>query len=91
MLFGGNVLCFRVAEGQNLVALDPLAGEVAEYVVLVLGTRCTEVHEEFGDRVLGCAADPLDGAETHSFDETTDDLRPFFFSQPVYRVAPQAC
>jgi hypothetical protein len=48
-----DVLGLGVAEGPNLVALDPLTRKVPESPVLVFGTRRPQVGQQLDDRVLG--------------------------------------
>ena len=44
-LFGGYVLLFRVAELPNFIALNPLAFQVAESAVLIIGAGDPHVFE----------------------------------------------
>lgn len=62
-LGGGDVLFFAPDERPNFVALDTLAGQVAESLVLKFGTSFAQIGQELHDRRAMNASHASRGAE----------------------------
>lgn len=74
LLVGRDVLLFGVAKAPNLVALNPLAGEPAQRLILVIGARGSEVHQELEHGPLVHVHHAAGGADGVAFHESGDDL-----------------
>jgi hypothetical protein len=71
-----NVLLLRVAEGPDFVALNPLAGQAAQGLVLVSLAGRAQVHEELEDSPLGNSGHADCGTDAIALDKGGDDLGP---------------
>ena len=79
-----NILGLRADEAPNLVALDDIAGQIAENRVLVLGTSLADVFEQVRDGLTGYSGRPGDRSHAHALAEQTDHLRPALGGEPVH-------
>jgi hypothetical protein len=80
----GDVLLLGVAERPDLVALDDLARQIAQGVVLVVRARFPEIDQQLDDRVFRRAGHAHRAADRHALDQAADDLRPLLSRQPVH-------
>lgn len=69
----GYVLVFAVAEIPDFIALDSLASDVAQHLVLVFKARLASFFEQARDGVLGNARDPHGGADRIAFEQASDN------------------
>jgi hypothetical protein len=53
--FLGYILSFRVAEIPNLITLHMARSNISDVAIVILGTDCAEVNEQFQDRILANA------------------------------------
>lgn len=83
-MFRTAVLLLGANEGPNLVALEPLAREIAEGVVLEGGTGGAEVHQQLLDRGPVNTGHPGCGTEAVPFHQTGNDPHTFFGRQSVH-------
>lgn len=85
-----DVAVLGVAKTPDLIALDPLAPEAAERLVLVIRARLAQVPNELQDRALGDARHAADRANRAALDESGDDLAAGFQVQAVHGVQSSA-
>lgn len=84
LLLIASVLLFRPDESPNLIALNPLAREIAKRAVLKRGASRPHVHEKFGNGFLRRSRHAARSAHAVSFDHTSDDARAFCGAQFVH-------
>jgi hypothetical protein len=76
LLVGRDVLRLGIAEGPNLIALNPLAGDAANMLIVVLLAGRTDVHQQFGDRVLCHASYAAGCADRATLDQRRNHPNP---------------
>lgn len=64
-----NVLGLGKTESPALVNLDSFAGQIAKYIVLIFGTRRSEVHQEFCYRILSDSSHANGGPDAAAFNQ----------------------
>jgi len=69
-----KILLFGVTERPNLTALDSLARQVAERLVLILSTRGADLRKELNDRVFGHPRHAHCGPNGITLDEASNYL-----------------
>lgn len=74
-----------VHKRPDFVTLNPLAGQVAKRLVLILGTGFPGVHQQLGDGVDGNIRQPGSGAKAVAFHNAMEDLHPFINGQDVHK------
>lgn len=72
--FFRDVLLLRINEAPNLIALETLARQVAQSLVLVRGAGRSDIDEQLGHGIDGAVSEAAGGAEAGTFDEKAEDL-----------------
>jgi len=67
--FRRGILVFGVYKGPNLIALDTLAGEVSQRLVLICRTGRADIDQQLGHRVDAAIRQATGGAKTVAFDQ----------------------
>src|SRR6267143_3762028 len=85
-----DVAFLRADKAPNLVALNPLAGQVFQVFELVQLAGGSNVHEQFGNGITAHVCQPGCCAKGHSFRQASEDLNSFLDWQAVHTVSSQA-
>ena len=80
----GQILFLGVTEIPNLVRLNPLAGEIAQSVVLKFQAGLAQVAGELLDRVFRGSGDSASCPHRATVDQTADNRTPFFVGQYIH-------
>ena len=80
----GYVPFLGMAEGPDLIALDPRRWQVDQRSHLVFGAGPTELDQELGDRVDGMTGDPGRRPKAVALDQRPDDGGAFLAAQSVH-------
>src|SRR3989338_8080071 len=54
----GDILIFHSDEAPNFIALNPLAGEIAESLILIFGAGLPQFNQQFDDGIFGNTGHP---------------------------------
>jgi hypothetical protein len=79
-----NVLRLGIAKAPNLIALNPLAGEIAKNAILIIRAFAPKIDKQFHDGRAMHARHAGDGAEGITLDQRGDNLLPFLGAQLVH-------
>jgi len=85
-----DVLLLGPDKGPDFVALDALAGQIADGLAVVDGAGRANVYKELGHRVDRAISNAGDSAEAHAFNEEAEDLCAFGEGHAVH-VEHYAC
>ena len=79
-----GILFLAADKRPDFVALNPLALQIPQRLVLVFGTRTARVNQQFDDAVNRRIRQSGSGADTVSVNQTTEDLSPLFSTQLIH-------
>jgi hypothetical protein len=79
-----DVALLGIDKAPNLIKLDALAGQVAERLILIGGTRLARIDRQFVDGIDRNVCDAARGTKAHAFDEAIEDFGALGDRQPVH-------
>lgn len=87
LLFNRCVQRLGVNERPNLIDLDTLAGEVAEFCILIIEAGATGINYQLSDRVFARPGQPGYGADRATLTKEVQDLGAGLCIKLVHRVS----